>query len=380
MVVWPFWSIFKYIRRSRIHDSPLTTAAVLAGTQKTDRETTSDMKAAIDASHANIAKTPTVRKQFLALVQSAGQTAKGILEFLKPVTILGAMGYGKPWNFSTKGSRGDGAWWVMQAEHPEFVLPDMVQRDEHIRIMVEAVDDLLAGRMDVFVAGPHKILTGKTDPRASPGVMYPLVDGKQLTMPKLRELAGRFGQNNSLSDEKRLLLLLGAVLHDYGRLLEGKNLSLTRRGKVVSSEGFLMHRDSGALLARDLLTALKHGDRTARDIVEFLVRRHDAAWSLYARETYGQKWGGGYESTEALVDEVASFVNKHEGRISLNELLKMMAAIGVADVHASGDRYLSDDFVDFAMNLMDLKASQPTPGKTIGRKVMEGLKRFVLPV
>ncbi len=352
----------------------MATIASIADTRVTDADAMSKLKDAIDVTHAVLRRDAYLKERFMYLLHRSGVTANDILEFLKPVTLLGVIGHGKTWNFASKGSQGDGAWWKMIMSQPEFDLKVPINRLQHIQAMVEAVDDYLAGRFEKIEVGFYKNTTGVDSIQTNPTAMYPVDNGKRLTPGRLAQLFEGAGNMKNLTTTEVMLFRIAVVLHDYGRLIEGKGFKMDANGRIVFDEkASVQHRDSGVVIAGEFLKAMGFTDQNEIKVIEFLVRRHDAVWSLYAGQVYGQEWAGGYSGLKSLAKEIAELSSSVNNIISPENVSKMLTVIAIADVYASGDRYLSDRFIDFTAGLIDFVTTYSVTFDIKHAGIMSGL-------
>ena len=101
-------------------------------------------------------------------------------------------------------------------------------------------------------------------------------------------------------------------------------------------------------MADDLLKALDYKNENAIEVIKYLISRHDVFWALYVAGIYGPEWVDGYDE-KALAGEVAALVDKTSGFITSEAVYRMLFVVALADVYASGNRYISDNFIDYVV-------------------------------
>jgi len=111
------------------------------------------------------------------------------------------------------------------------------------------------------------------------------------------------------------------------------------------------HRLTGSYLAADLLRSLGAGEFDI-EAVKFLVRQHDSFWCLYSLGKYND-YNNHTLPGNFLADlhETAARLHAIDPDLPVkklrDDLLRAAAVMTAADVAASGDRYLSDQYVRF---------------------------------
>jgi len=261
--------------------------------------------------------------------------------WLRLNTAMRDCSIGDEWFLAGKGERGDGAWYKWQ--RPQDRLGPGIFRDVHVERMIFAGQCILNGSCqelyeyayrDLFAAGPEILR-----PNLTPGILE-------------RALSGLL-KNNLLPGLIRAYCL-GISLHDYGRLLKDKVKSDPGDNGPLAKQ----HRFSGAILAGDLLQNLGF-DAFQIEAVKLLIRQHDAVWNCYCLEKYGEE-----RSNETTPQTVNADIEQTAAKLPGTGMLppgteagplrimlwKMITAAGIADIYASGDRYLSDDFIYFLLS------------------------------
>ncbi|MCK5601204.1 HEAT repeat domain-containing protein, partial [Candidatus Pacearchaeota archaeon] len=293
-------------------------------------------------------------KAILDRVIRSESSVLDIYNWMKQNTPMRAISIGDKWFMAKKTETGDGSWGPWQK--PEHRLDKKIDRDQHNSQMILAGQAILRGEYEILYKGVYATLFGKVIDEATPN----LTPGSLET--KLTALLQNFD-----SSELMKLLCLSFALHDYGKLLQQKikiNLSDTRPDAA-------QHRITGAYLSSDLLTKLGF-NRFQTEIVTLLIRLHDAAWNLYCLDKYGDR--NNYTTHESMREDIDTTISevKNAGLIPADiseeklrrALLNMVAIIGIADVHASGDRYLSDEFI---ANIVDKFAHTSPMGEDLDK-------------
>ncbi|MDP8299152.1 MAG: hypothetical protein P9L88_04540 [Candidatus Tantalella remota] len=309
------------------------------------------MRKLMDRTHKLIKKDKRIRKKFKTIhhnVAMGHETAMDLLGFFKEYTVMQVMFRGKKWNMTNKGLQGDGAWGSLAND--ENRLAAAMDRGLHTFYMVEAGKDLIAGDLRYFANSLYSRHAQTEDTNETK---------PDLSLGRLKELLKWLGVQE-LDAKEKTALKMGMVLHDYGRLMEGEASINIETGRLDGPTGRfgLMHRDSGRYLAKGLLDALKASELD-KEIVLFLVKHHATLWELYS-EKYGTEFMSD-NTAENLSSDLSALMDSLDrkgllespvlpedvARQSMAEkILAMLAVTGIADVYASGDRYLSNNFLD----------------------------------
>jgi hypothetical protein len=298
-------------------------------------------------------------EKLLCSLNDSPGSALSILAFLNEYTLLGKIHNGSTWDMTSKGPKGDGAWGPLNPQEM-YSIKDAPVMDRgcskelvpnhvgHIFEMVQAVEDIICENYSKFENSIYGNKTGNTKKE----VTRP--DGLNINFlnKKLRNLGG-----NSFTGDELTALRLAAVFHDYGRLVEAKGFSMNvRTGDIKLSRvsgARIQHRESGMYFADHLLTRLGV-DRINVEIIRFLIRHHSDYWDMYCLDRY-QKYNNDttIKNFEEALAELTEYVfSKQSARSNTVAdsfkyfIRKALAVIAIADVYASGDRYLSDRFLN----------------------------------
>jgi hypothetical protein len=264
------------------------------------------------------------QKQFRALLKNrAGTTA--LYDYFKKYTYIQFIAIGSEWPITSKGIDGNGAWGPRQAEGQVL---GKNNQDQHAIYMTKAGEALLSGNYKMLHQSLCNILRGINEPLASPNLSRNKLEGA------LKDLLADKFLDNELE-----ILYLSLALHDIGKILKDK--VDPRNGNII--DGKIQHRESGPYLAEDMLQALGYDNKNIA-VIKFLIRHHSDYWDLFCHKVYGKY--NNNTTPESLETDLLEFFLSPQ-TVEKSKIKKMMAIISIADVHASGDRYLSDAFIDF---------------------------------
>ena len=305
------------------------------------------LREAIRDAHITLSKFQKVKSEFIEIlgrIENGKATALNLLEFMKKYTLLGVIHFGKQWPMAKNMPQGDGSWWKLQRE--EYRLPNKIDRGSHIEHMTSAGVSILEGDYARFERGLYEIITDTVSEYTTPDLD---IERFEVFLKDVKK--------EQLDKEESMILSLGLLLHDYGRLIEGENVSMDlNTGMVVPSEGRLQHRESGVFIADELFRSLDYADKKVVQIVKFLIRHHSDFWDLYASDKYGEEFNNA-TTIDTLQKSLYILYRDLKGsglldsKISLSrfsaDILKLLKVISIADVFASGDRYLSTNFIDY---------------------------------
>ncbi|EKD28720.1 MAG: hypothetical protein ACD_79C00235G0008 [uncultured bacterium] len=248
-----------------------------------------------------------------------------LLQWVFDHTALSSINIGDQWTMSEKTASGDGSWFVYQK--PENKLEREIDRLTHIKWMVKSGVKILNGDSDFFTKSIYGYFEGNDSDKTIPNV----------THQKLNEVFSKLKIDNKL----QRLVVLALVFHDYGRLLKDR-IKFSQEDNLADAQ---QHRVISSYLAEDLMT--KAGlDKNEILIVKYLVRRHDSLWCMYSAL---RGYNPNLTSFYVLDKEINSIVDSTDAMTSAEEILKMLTIVGMADVFASGDRYLSDNLLNFTL-------------------------------
>lgn len=263
--------------------------------------------------------------------------------WLKAHTPMGLIGIADSWNFSVKTKTGDGEWYSPTPTE-NTITDKSINRDTHITHMIAMANSILNGHYTKLRIGLYADIFGKIAEETTPDV------SESVLKERLQVLSRK-----SLMPQVLRPLYLAIILHDYGRLLKNR----VRTDPKYTGPDANQHRIAGSYLAGDLLAKLGMSNFDIR-LAQLMIRLHDAAWCLYCLDKYG-KYDNytTYEGVMSQVDRVIADL-KTEGNMpegidteSLKrDILKAAAVIGIADVHASGNRYVSNMFIENTMEKM----------------------------
>lgn len=263
-------------------------------------------------------------------------TVLELYEWLKQNTAMRDCAIGDEWDLAGKGEKGDGVWGRRSKGKDGLGLS--INRDDHMIQMVLAGQDILREEYQYLYEYAYQNMVP-----VGLEVIQP-----NLTRGMLERNLPILSQKNLLP-EMRKLVYLGMVLHDYGRLLKDK-VKVDPKDTRPDAD---WHRIAGSHLADDLLLKLGF-DKFQVEIVKLLIRQHDAIWNLYCLGKYGEERSAlttpqsvEYDIRSTLAGlEKSGMLPAGMIRAEIKKMLwKMIAVIGIADVYASGNRYLSDSFV-----------------------------------
>ncbi len=288
---------------------------------------------------------------------AAGESIVPLFQWLENNTCTGFLSIADQWSMAVKTESGDGAWGPMQ--RPEHQLDAQLSRNDHILLMVQAGQAILLEVHNLFRESAYRVLTDQDDKRAEPNVSEPVV----------RRTLALLSQNSFLPQMQKLVPL-GLVFHDIGQILKNR-VSLNRSGDGDRLDA-RHHRVSGSHFAGDLLKQFEV-DPFDVEAVELLIRQHDAMWNLYCLDKYGDY--NSFTTAETLMTDVRQTVQRLATlrpeippAVLTDNLLRMIALAGIADVFASGDRYLSDAFLIFVEEFLSRNAAGDQQNPTLDRK------------
>ncbi|MFX0060818.1 MAG: hypothetical protein ACFFC7_01385 [Candidatus Hermodarchaeota archaeon] len=277
------------------------------------------------------------RNKLFELLESSNekQILRLIFDWMLKNTPLKFIAIGDKWFLAKKKKEANSG---NLKQKPENRLAITMNRHDHIHHMLLAAEEILNGEYNIIYKGISAVLMKKE----IMGMMPNLSAGSlEIT---LVELKGEF-----YPDELKKLLYLGLILHDYGRLLKNK-IRIDPNNKDPDAN---QHRIAGAYLVEDLLSKLGF-DKFQTEIVKLLIKLHDILWNNYCLER--DRDYNHLRTQKNVIEKINKMISDLKGTdltpngLSEKELkqalLKMIAVIGITDVHASGDRYLSDDFID----------------------------------
>ncbi|MFX1251426.1 MAG: hypothetical protein ACFFCZ_07435 [Promethearchaeota archaeon] len=286
---------------------------------------------------------PAERNKLHELLESSNEREilKLTFDWMLKNTPLKFVAIGDRWFLAKKRKEVDSGGLCQKQENK---LAITMNRHDHIHHMLLAAEEILEGKYNIIYQGISVILMKKEDIDMMPN----------LSEGSLEKTLGRL-KRECYPNELRKLLYLGLILHDYGRLLKNK-IKIDPNYKDPNAN---QHRIAGVYLAEDLLSKLKF-NKFQTEIVKLLIKLHDATWNNYCLER--EREYNSLRTRRNVIEEINKTISdlKHKGIIpnDLSEkelkqaLLKMIAVIGITDVHASGDRYLNDDFIENVFSMI----------------------------
>lgn len=282
-----------------------------------------------------------------------------VYDWMRENTLMRYAEVGDEWFLTQKTEDGDGAWGPWQK--PEDRLSVSLDRNRHMIEMIRSGEAILHGDYDLLYQGIYEVLTGdpldEAKPDLSPGIL-------EKELPDLMA-----GLDAPLM---RKTSCLGLVLHDYATMFRNRvkmglvngRLELTPDDESADAN---QHRAAGAAMAEQLMLKLGADDFT-RTAVGLMIRLHDAPWNLYCLEKYGER--NNFSTPEGVLKEIDETVaglktrglipaGMSEGSLK-RALVRLVAIVGIADIHTSGDRYLSDGLIRSVVSFVRLYDESPS--------------------
>ncbi|MFC2149781.1 hypothetical protein ACFLQ8_03670, partial [Candidatus Auribacterota bacterium] len=296
-------------------------------------------------------------REILDNVADKGGDISKLLDWMLENTSMQYFSIADSWHTAPRTATGDGSWGKLyeklsQDEKDKVYL--IIERVKHIKEMVSAGHDILKKDYSKFKRSIYQNLSGKNLESATPDLKPGILE------EKLKSYSV-----DDLMPEMIRPVSLGLVLHDYGKILK-ESVKDDERDTSPDAD---KHRVVGAYLADDLLSriGLVEFDREA---VRLLILRHDAFWCLYCYDRYDAF--NNLTTPDLFLSDVDKTVRKLKGLrpdMSSEELrsnlLRMVAVVSIADVYASGDRYLSNSFINYITDFINtVESGEPLSVRT----------------